>query len=384
MASVQHGIDSGALSGVRRRWTRKAPTEIAHGDGVAGAGYPPVTANGAAVPAMAAGVAATTPSAARLVWLLGRRGVELTVTTGEVRTFSVPAEIKSGSRAVRDPRDGSTVIVLENGSSRLLCLRCGTGPSTVEDLTRGGESSRFNASLGSRLLFCWAESRPSVLVTGTPGRGAHTPWLFDLASGTWAALADAPHPILSSATFVLPAASGEATLVIAGGWSKERSCHGYLQRLPLSRGGRWSVSESVWLPWRRPGAGCWIGGRCLIALGWMECEGEVGTARFRLLRRNGAAQRHATSSSRLISMSGGPGSESIAEVATFPLTDSFEHNGEVYSSGSSLLCVGRDHVQIYDTVTAAWRVLRLPAQLLEDSSSSWVKHCGSWALACVA
>ncbi|CAK0813909.1 unnamed protein product [Prorocentrum cordatum] len=209
----------------------------------------------------------------------------------------------------------------------------------MEELTSRSEAERFRASLGSRVVALGG----SVLVAGTPGAGAHTPWLFDLARGSWARLPEAPHPILSSAVI----ASEDLVPCLA---------------LPLTIAARSSRAR---------------------AAGWMECQGEaaVGSEDFRLLRRDGAAQRARTSSSRLCRLPGRDGA--IEELSRMPLADSYEHNGEIYPIGASVVCVGRDHVQAFHPGSGAWRTWPLPRELRQDGSSSWVKHCGSWALACL-
>ncbi|CAK0813908.1 unnamed protein product [Prorocentrum cordatum] len=245
----------------------------------------------------------------------------------------------------------------------------------MEELTSRSEAERFRASLGSRVVALGG----SVLVAGTPGAGAHTPWLFDLARGSWARLPEAPHPILSSAVI-----ASEDAVTIVGGWSKQRSCHGHAQTLRLRPAAAWAASRASFVPWRRPGAGCRAAGLgALVALGWMECQGEaaVGSEDFRLLRRDGAAQRARTSSSRLCRLPGRDGA--IEELSRMPLADSYEHNGEIYPIGASVVCVGRDHVQAFHPGSGAWRTWPLPRELRQDGSSSWVKHCGSWALACL-
>lgn len=119
----------------------------------------------------------------------------------------------------------------------------------------------------------------------------------------------------------------------------------------------------------------------LVALGWMECLGEVGSTNFKMLRRNGGAQRERTSSSRLCRITD-DGSD-ISEVSQMPLADSYEHNGEIYPMGESVVCIGRDHIQAFHMggPISKWQNWRLPRELSQDNSSSWTKHCGSWALA---
>lgn len=296
----------------------------------------------------------------------------MSLPLGSTRCFSIPFEIKPGSRSV-----GSCIqdelFILENGSSRIWRLRLGVA-SRAEELTAGAEATRFRASLGSRLLLI---DGSALLVTGTPGPGAHTPWLFSLAVREWSQLPKAPHPILSSAVV---AAGGAITIV--GGWSKQRSCHGHAQTLRLQQPFKWTVSPSSFVPWRRPGAGCRMSGvGILVALGWMECQGDVGSESFRLLRRNGSAQRAQTSSSKLCALSGADGTSGISELSTMPLADSFEHNGEIYPMGQKVVCIGRDHIQAFDVVSCSWLTWQLPRELGQDDSSSWVRHCGSWALA---
>lgn len=298
--------------------------------------------------------------------MLGRRAVMLSIPGGEEKILESPLDVKPGSRAVVQDQ---AVLVLENGSSRL--LKVDLDAHSVEELTVGNEARRFRASLGSRLALVGG----ALLVTGTPGPGAHTPWLFDLASRTWVRLPDAPHPILSSAVV-----ASEESVTIVGGWSKQRSCHGHAQTLSLRGAPRWAASDQSFVPWRRPGAGCQSTAHgMLVALGWMECVGEVGSGAFRLLRRNGAAQRAPTSSSRLCALDAA--GAYLHQVAEMPLADSYEHNGEIYPMGNGVVCIGRDHVQAFDLASERWQTWRLPHALGQDNSSSWTKHCGSWALA---
>jgi len=72
---------------------------------------------------------------------------------------------------------------------------------------------------------------------------------------------------------------------------------------------------------------------------------------------------------------------SMQEIAEMPYADSYEHNGEIYAMGASVVCIGRDRIQSFDTAKGSWQNWALPRQLAHDSSNSWVKHCGSWALA---
>eukprot|EP00928_Gymnodinium_smaydae_P043377 TRINITY_DN29073_c0_g1_i3.p1 TRINITY_DN29073_c0_g1~~TRINITY_DN29073_c0_g1_i3.p1 ORF type:complete len:401 (-),score=30.82 TRINITY_DN29073_c0_g1_i3:194-1396(-) len=304
----------------------------------------------------------------RIIWMLDRRCVEMSLPSGEVRCFPLPLNVKSGSRAVGAGPDA--LLVLENGSSRIWHLRLGANTAAVE-LSAGAEGKRFRSSLGSRLILHGS----TLLVTGTPGAGAHTPWLFDLHAKAWSQLPDAPHPILSSA-----AVSAGDSVTIVGGWSKQRSCHGHTQTLSLRQPYAWKASHRSFVPWRRPGAGCLMPNLgAMVALGWMECQGDVGSREFRMLPRNGATQRARTSSSRLCRLSSLDGS--IEEVSAMPFADSFEHNGEIYPVGPNVVCIGRDHIQVYNASSSSWKNWRLPRQLGQDDSSSWVKHCGSWALA---
>ncbi|CAE7900277.1 unnamed protein product [Symbiodinium microadriaticum] len=317
---------------------------------------------------------------ARVVWLLGNRCVELLLPSGEVRCSVLAADIKAGSRSVATSVPGR-FYVLENGSSRIWQVELGKGAWPLCDET---EARRFRASLGSRFVSCGPDGQ-WLLVTGTPHHGAHSPWLFDLETQRWRALPAAPHAILSSAVAVQP---DGLEVTILGGWSKMSSCHGHVQRLSLlgsgakgkRSGGFWAVLDGQ-LPWRRPGAGAFLeDGRLLVSLGWMECEGAVGTQSFRLLPRNGAAQRARSSSSRLVALSGGA-RPVVEELAVLPLADSFENLGQIFDLGGSLACVGRDHVQAFDMTAGTWQRWPLPAELAVDGSSSWAKHCGSWAVA---
>lgn len=386
-----------AAQPIRRRWQRKVPEDekLVSTDGACGttahgleerapaaprplAQGPATSADGRSRPACSVGSgeglsrqsqSGPGSRSGSVIWLLGRQGLEMSLPDGALRKFELPFEVKAGSRVVQDPREPDSAFVLENGSSRLWWLHVRTG--SMQDVARGQEGARFRSSLGSRFLFCQALG-PALIVTGTPGKGAHTPWLFDLVRGSWRSLPDAPFPILSSAGAV-----EGGTLVIAGGWSKEQSCHGQVQALELGPQMAWKVTSSRPLPWRRPGAGRIIDGRFVIAMGWIEAQGEVGTPAFHLLRRNGGAQRASTSSSRLVaSQQDG----SVVELAVMPLADSFEHGGEIFLAGQELFCVGRDHVQSYDAGHNSWKSWRLPRELANDSSSSWTKHCGSWAM----
>lgn len=312
-------------------------------------------------------------SLGRAIWLLGRRGVEMSLPEGGVRSFSLPLDVRSGSRAVRNPRTAGEVFVLENGSSRMWRLQLDAGRVAASELTAASQASRFRSSLGSRMVCC--EGGASLVVTGTPGPGAHALWRFDVDARIWTRLPDAPHAILSSAA----TNDGDDALTIAGGWSKQRSCHGHVQNFRFSSR-TWSVASSQPMPWRRPGAGCFVSGKFFVALGWMECDGRVGSDHFRLLKRNGSAQRARTSSSRLCDLGAG-GSEALSEVDAMPLSDSFEHSGELHLVGGRLVCIGRDHIQAYDLERATWKSWRPPGELSDDQSNSWVKHCGSWALA---
>ena len=70
----------------------------------------------------------------------------------------------------------------------------------------------------------------------------------------------------------------------------------------------------------------------------MESEGQLGSPGFRLLRRNGGAQRAATSSSKLCTFC--PGGAAV-EMAQLPSADSFEHSGELHPVGNDfILCMG--------------------------------------------
>lgn len=301
--------------------------------------------------------------------------MELDLESDTVSHHRLPIDVKSGSRAAASSSTRGEFVVLENGSSRVWLVSIGETVS-AEELTTQQESRRFRSSLGSRLLYC-ETGDTSLLVTGTPGGGAHTPWLFSLGARTWARLPDAPHPILSSAGTV---ADGIVTIV--GGWSKQVSCHGHIQVLKLRSPYEWTVVNAFTVPWRRPGAGTHFNGQLLLALGWMEGVGQVGTSGFRLLKRNGGAQRAATSSSRLCAINLG-GDTSICELAVFPFADSFEHSGEIFPMAEDIVCIGRDHIQAFNMSQGSWRRWRLPPELGNDGSNSWVKHCGSWALACI-
>lgn len=308
--------------------------------------------------------------AGRILWTLGRRAVEMGLPSGHVRCFDLPVDLRPGSRAVATSTPNQ-LILLENGSSRLWRLHLGP-PSSVDLLTLGKEAAQFRTSLGSRMAFLGS----SLLITGTPGPGAHTPWLFDLEAQSWRRLPDAPHPILSSAV----TASGDS-ITIVGGWSKRRGCHGHAQTLHLRQPFRWRASPTNVVPWRRPGAGRMIPQVGLVlALGWMECSGVIGTGDFRLLRRNGSAQGATNSSSRLCVLDGL--NWGVAELSRFPCSDSFEHNGEIYPMGEgNVVCIGRDHIQAFSFATSTWQRWPLPKQLAQDGSNSWVKHCGSWSMA---
>lgn len=72
----------------------------------------------------------------------------------------------------------------------------------------------------------------------------------------------------------------------------------------------------------------------------------------------------------------------VEELSTLPLSDSFESLGEIFQMGGRfLVCIGRDHVQMFDMELASWQTWPLPQELSMDDSNSWVKHCGSWAVA---
>lgn len=307
--------------------------------------------------------------AGRVVWLLGGRCVELLLPSGELRQRRLHLSLKAGSRAVADPGRPGHLYLLENGSSAI--WHC-SPEGVAECLTSEPQGRCFRASLGSRFLFCGRK----LLVTGTPNQGAHSPWLFDLADRTWVRLPDAPYAILSSAVVASP-----SEICILGGWSKMHSCHGFLQRFSLKTG-TWEVSSSS-IPWRRPGAAAvqTAGSHdtLVAALGWMECDGTVGHRDFRLFRRNGGAQRDTCSSSRLVALAAGQ----VEELARLPLADSFESLGELFHMGHHLVCIGRDHVQIFDQKECSWQTWPLPEELSRDESNSWVKHCGSWAVAFV-
>eukprot|EP00435_Cladocopium_sp_Y103_P030911 s628_g7.t1 len=302
--------------------------------------------------------------------------VELLLPSGRVRSVRhAGLNVPSGSRAVADPKRPGQLYLLENGSSTLWSYDCGSG--RAESLTVGAEATRFRSSLGSRFVLCGRR----LLVTGTPNQGAHSPWIFDLNAETWSRLPDAPCAILSSAVAV-----DDATIWVLGGWSKMQSCHGYLQRLSLNgRPSGWQVS-SGFLPWRRPGACTPLAdGRIVAALGWMECASAtpVGSRDFKLLRRNGGAQRAETSASRLVAMQMEQGKLQVEELSTLPCSDSFESLGEIFQMGAGrfLVCIGRDHVQMFDMELGSWQTWPLPQELSRDDSNSWVKHCGSWAVA---
>lgn len=360
---------------IARRWAavdKRATPENVGGSEIDASSY---QQGGSTSSAIRSDVTPSLRTSGKIIWLLGNRCVELSVSDGTVRVLSLPLEVKPGSRAVQDPERPDTVFVLENGRSRLWRLGIGIGACSVEQITSGSESSRFRSSLGSRLIHCGAGLH-SLVVTGTPGRGAVDPWLFDLKSLMWTQLPPAPHAILSSAAFI----AGE-TLTIVGGWSKDRGCHGHLQTLSLREGTSWSASPSSCIPWRRPGAGACLNARTIVALGWMECEGVIGSPSFRLLRRNGGAQRARSSSSALCELAD---NGSFSFLSKLPLADSFEHNGELYQLGHQVVCVGRDHIQLFDMDSSSWQTLALPRELFNDSSNSWVKHCGSWAMAFLA
>lgn len=319
-------------------------------------------------------------SCGRAIWLLGSRCIEFSLASGSVNAFDLPINVKSGSRALGNPACPGEVFVLENGSSKLWLLKFDKGVQAAE-LTDSDTAFQFRSSLGSRLVMCtFTATCAALLMTGTPGNGAHTPWMFDLQMRRWKKLPDAPYPILSSAVIV-----GINSVSIVGGWSKAWSCHGYVQTLKRDSAGSysWELPDLQPLPWRRPGAGVSVCGQMVVALGWMECLGQVGTSGFRLLKRNGASQRAQTSSSRLCILNP-PGGQSVAEIACLPFADSFEHNGELYVMGDRVVCIGRDHIQVFDLPKRSWQTMRLPEELCNDRSNSWVKHCGSWALAWIA
>eukprot|EP00927_Polykrikos_kofoidii_P062895 TRINITY_DN57699_c0_g1_i1.p1 TRINITY_DN57699_c0_g1~~TRINITY_DN57699_c0_g1_i1.p1 ORF type:complete len:419 (-),score=29.15 TRINITY_DN57699_c0_g1_i1:191-1447(-) len=366
--------DDSRLAVRRRRWQRKEHLPCA--SSVEGSARCSQPCEVVASPSRSVGVPAMISSApwpcGRAQWLLDERCVELSLPGGQVRNRRLPIRVKPGSRAVGNLRTPGELFVLENGSSRV--WRVSIGQDVIaEELTQGAGAFHFKSSLGSRMVFC-SERVFGLLVTGTPGPGAHTPWLFNLRTKEWARLPDAPHPILSSAIVV----RGD-TVTIVGGWSKQRACHGYTQTLTLIEPYSWRVEQVLSMPWRRPGAGCIIAGQPLIASGWMECAGKVGSPDFCLLGRDGGAQRAATSSSRLCRLAAGE--RVISEVTTFPRADTFENTGEIYTMGNEVVCIGRDHIQAFDLLQSSWRTWPIPRELLDDSSGSWVKHCGSWALA---
>lgn len=329
------------------------------------------------------------------VWLLGRRCVEMCLPSGSVACHELPLDVKPGSRAVANPQRQRELFILGSKCSRV--WRFGLASSSAVELTESqGEGARFASSLGSRLVWCPKDGGEGyLLATGTPGKGAHTPWLFDIDARTWHRLPDAPHPILSSAV-----AADTNTVTIAGGWSKARSCHGFVQVLTLSPSPTWRVLSRKPIPWRRPGAGGFVDGQLLLALGWIECQGTIGTSTFRFLPRNGATQGARTSSSRLCvwpsasSMvapelqtsrtTGGFGEagQRLAELSVMPFADSFENSGDLFRYGTDeVLCIGRDHLQAFHLTRRTWQTWQLPRELSCDSSNSWVKHCGSWAVA---
>lgn len=311
----------------------------------------------------------------RIIWLLGSRCVEMSLPTGAVRCVSLPIDLKSGSRAVWNAGKPEELFVLENGSSSVLWVRLGD-TCAVQQLAQGREASRFRSSLGSRFVLCGRDAR-KLLVTGTPGNGAHTPWIFDVDTRVWERLPDAQYPILSSAV----AGRGDQVTIV-GGWSKGQGCHGNVQVLNLAKPQSWAALTNHPVPWRRPGAMCYVAGQLLLALGWMECKGQIGAPGFHLLRRNGASQRARTSSSKLCNVQ--PGAP-VFEVGQTPFADSFEHTGELHSVGiDHVVCIGRDHVQAYSMKRATWQTWPLPREIGNDGSSLWVKHCGSWALAWIA
>lgn len=304
------------------------------------------------------------------LWMLNDRVVQLSLPSGRVQCSKIRFRLKSGSRAVSD---GNIIYILENGSSKILSFHFKTLSRQPRKITSNQESKRFRSSLGSRFL----KLEDGLLVTGTPGRGAHSPWFFQFSSRKWQKLPDAPHPILSSAVLKVPGG-----VSISGGWSKQRSCHGHSQTLDIESQ-TWKSSTSF-APWRRPGAGCMVNGNCFVSLGWMEHNGAVGSADFRLLRRNGKAQSAKSSSSKLCLVDCENGL--MTEIAKFPFADSFEHSGEIFplQEGKKLLCIGRDRVQIYDLLSGQWKTFPLPKALKNDQSNSWVKHCGSWAMTWVS
>ncbi|CAL1165753.1 unnamed protein product [Cladocopium goreaui] len=324
--------------------------------------------------------AGTASPGGRVLWLLGSRCVELLLPSGRVRTISHTGaglnglNVPAGSRAVADPKRPGQLYLLENGSSTLWSYDCASG--RAESLTPGAEATRFRSSLGSRFVLCGRR----LLVTGTPNQGAHSPWIFDLNAQKWSRLPDAPCAILSSAVAV---DDDDAAICILGGWSKMQSCHGYLQRLSLKGRDGWQVSSGQ-VPWRRPGAATTLAdGRIVVGFGWMECASAapVGSRDFKLLRRNGGAQQAETSASRLVAMRM-EGKLQVEELSTLPLSDSFESLGEIFQMGGRfLVCIGRDHVQMFDMELASWQTWPLPQELSMDDSNSWVKHCGSWAVA---
>jgi hypothetical protein len=290
--------------------------------------------------------------------------------SGMVRCFDIPLNVKAGSRALGNSACSSEVFVLENGSSRLWLLNV-DGKIGVQELTNERSANIFRSSLGSRMVQCAS----GLVVTGTPGNGAHTPWLFDLQAKKWTKLPDAPWPILSSAVVV-----NEHMLTIVGGWSKAWSCHGHTQTLDLRLRGSWDMSEAASVPWRRPGAGIAVAGHVVIALGWMECIGRIGEVGFQLLKRNGGSQRAHTSSSKLCTLHSS-GHAGASEISSMPFADSFEHSGELYALADNIMCIGRDHLQVFNMSKRSWTTMHLPRELNNDGSNSWVKHCGSWALA---
>lgn len=300
-----------------------------------------------------------------IYWLLNDRVVQLALPSCIVKCFTLRFKIKSGSRAVAD---GSLLYILENGTSKIWSLQIQNLSGRAKRVTSNQESKRFRSSLGSRFV----KVEDGLLITGTPGRGAHTPWLYRFSTRKWKKLPDAPHPILSSAVMRV---SGGVT--ISGGWSKQRSCHGHAQTLDIENG-IWSASRS-YTAWRRPGAGCLVNGNAFVAMGWMEHNGAIGSDTFRLLRRNGKSQNARTSSSKLCLLDQESGL--MTEIAQMPFADSYEHSGEIFPVGNSkVLCIGRDRVQTFDLESGRWQTCPLPKQLRNDKSNSWVKHCGSWAM----